>query len=97
MIGRTILHYKILGKLGEGGMGVVFKAEDIRLKRNVAIKFLPNYISANEEERIRFETEAQAAATLSHPNITTIYSIEESENYSFIVMELIDGIELKTK
>ena len=71
MIGKTILHYKILKKLGEGGMGVVYKAEDIKLKREVAIKFLPRYIAASDEERARFKIEAQAAAALNHPNIAT--------------------------
>lgn len=97
MIGKTILHYKILEKLGEGGMGVVYKAEDTKLKREVAIKFLPHHISSSEEERKRFEIEAQAAASLNHPNISTIYSIEESSSEVFIVMEYIDGIELKDK
>ena len=97
MIGETILHYKILEKLGEGGMGVVYLAEDTKLKREVAIKFLPHHISANEEERKRFEIEAQAAASLNHPNIATIYSIENSGDEIFIVMEYIDGIELKDK
>ena len=97
MIGETILHYKILEKLGEGGMGVVYKAEDTKLKREVAIKFLPHHISANEEERERFEIEAQAAASLNHPNITTIHSIDEANGEVFIVMEYIDGIELKDK
>ncbi len=97
MIGETILHYKILEKLGEGGMGVVYKAEDTKLKREVAIKFLPHQISTNEEERKRFEIEAQAAAALNHPNISTIHSIEESDSEVFIVMEFIDGIELKDK
>src|SRR3989339_1606023 len=97
MIGETILHYKILEKLGEGGMGVVYKAEDTKLKREVAIKFLPHHISANEEERQRFEIEAQAAAALNHPNIATIYAIEESNNEVFIVMEFINGTELGNK
>ena len=97
MIGKTILHYKILEKLGEGGMGVVYKAEDTKLKRKVAIKFLPHHISANKEERQRFAIEAQAAAALNHPNITHIYSIEELDNNMFIVMEYIEGVELKHK
>ena len=97
MIGKTISHYKILEKLGEGGMGVVYKAEDIKLKREVAIKFLPRFISANKEESQRFEIEAQAAASLNHPNITHIYAIEDTDDEMFIVMELIDGLELKEK
>ena len=95
MTGKTILHYKILKKLGEGGMGVVYLAEDTKLKRKVAIKFLPHQISANEEERKRFEIEAQAAAALNHPNIATIHAIEEADEQIFIVMEYIDGKELK--
>jgi serine/threonine protein kinase/Flp pilus assembly protein TadD len=96
MVGKTILHYKILDKLGEGGMGIVYKAEDSRLKREVAIKFLPHHISGNKEERHRFEIEAQAAAALNHPNIATIYAIENSESEVFIVMEYIEGKELKS-
>jgi len=97
MISKTISHYKILEKLGEGGMGVVYKAEDTKLKREVAIKFLPRFISSKKEVRQRFEIEAQAAASLNHPNITTIHSIEEVDDQLFIVMEYIDGIELKDK
>ncbi len=97
MIGETILHYKILEKLGEGGMGEVFKAEDSKLDRFVALKFLPHYISINSEERERFKIEAKAAAALNHPNIATIHAIEESEDQIFIVMEYIDGVELKDK
>jgi serine/threonine protein kinase/Tfp pilus assembly protein PilF len=100
MIGETILHYKIIEKLGEGGMGIVYLAEDIKLKRKVAIKFLPHHISANEEERQRFLIEAQAAAALNHPNIATIYAIEETDDLkwgkqAFIIMEFIEGKELK--
>lgn len=95
MIGKLILHYRILEKLGEGGMGVVYLAEDMKLKRQVAIKFLPRYISSNIEDRQRFEIEAQAAASLNHPNISQIYAIEETEDEMFIVMEYIDGKELK--
>ena len=95
MIGKTILHYKIVEKLGEGGMGVVYKAEDTKLKREVAIKFLPRYISSNKEQRQRFEIEAQAAAALNHPNIAHIYAIEDTDDEMFIVMEFIDGEELK--
>ena len=95
MIGKTILHYKILEKIGEGGMGVVYKAEDTKLKRDVAIKFLPKQIAINEEERQRFKIEAQAAAALNHPNIAHIYAIEDADDEMFIVMEYIEGKELK--
>ena len=97
MIGKRILHYKIIEKLGEGGMGVVYKAEDTKLKREVAIKFLPPQIAANSDERKRFEIEAQAAAALNHPNIATIHAIEHVEDQTFLVMENIDGQELKEK
>jgi serine/threonine protein kinase/Tfp pilus assembly protein PilF len=95
MIGSTILHYKILERLGQGGMGVVYLAEDLKLERKVAIKFLPKQISENTEERQRFKIEAKAAAKLNHPNIATIHSIEEADNELFIVMEYIKGKELK--
>ncbi len=97
MVGQTILHYKILEKIGEGGMGVVYLAEDSKLERKVAIKFLPSQISTNSDERERFKIEAKAAAALNHPNIATIHSIEESGDDLFLVMEYIDGIELKDK
>ena len=96
MIGNKILHYHIIKELGRGGMGVVYLAEDTKLKRQVAIKFLPHNISVNEEERKRFEIEAQAAAALSHPNIATIHAIEEQGDDIFIIMEYIDGKELKS-
>ena len=95
MIGKTILHYKILEKIGEGGMGVVYKALDTKLNREVAIKFLPHHIAPSEEERERFKVEAQAAAALNHPNIATIHAIEEVDGETFIVMEYIKGRELK--
>jgi serine/threonine-protein kinase len=94
MIGKSLLHYKILEKLGQGGMGVVYKAEDTRLKREVAIKFLPWHIASDEEARRRFESEAQAAAALNHPNIATIHAIEEVDDQMFIVMEYIRGQEV---
>jgi len=95
MIGREILHYKILEKIGEGGMGIVYKASDNELKREVAIKFLPSQIASRKEERERFKIEAQAAAALNHPNIATIHAIEQDNNDLFLVMEFIEGQELR--
>ena len=97
MIGKTISHYKILEKLGEGGMGVVYKAEDTKLKREVAIKVLPRQITSSDEERERFKLEAQAAAALNHNNIATVYEIHELEGEEFIVMEFIKGESLREK
>jgi serine/threonine-protein kinase len=95
MVGKNTLHYKIIEKLGQGGMGVVYLAEDTKLKRQVAIKFLPRHVSANKDERKRFENEAQTAAALNHPNIAHIYAIEETDEEMFIVMEYIEGRELR--
>ncbi|MGB2869186.1 MAG: protein kinase [Bacteroidota bacterium] len=97
MIGTTISHYKILEKLGEGGMGIVYKGEDIKLKRIVALKFLPQHLTDTQEERARFLQEAQAAATLNHPNVCAIHTIEEHAGQQFIDMEYIDGETLRSK
>ena len=97
MIGKTISHYKILKKLGEGGMGEVYLAEDTKLKRKIALKFLPSHLTADKEIIDRFEREAQAAASLNHPSICTVYEIDEAEGQSFIAMECIEGQSLKEK
>ncbi len=97
MVGKTISHYKILEKLGKGGMGVVYKAEDTKLKRTVAIKFLSPQSLGNEEERMRFVYEAQSAAALDHSNICTLYEIDEAEGQTFIAMAYVDGQNLEEK
>jgi serine/threonine protein kinase len=95
MIGKTISHYKILEKLGEGGMGVVYKAQDTNLDRIVALKFLPKYLLFDNEAKTRFEHEAKAASALDHPNIATIHEIDEVEGECFISMAYIEGKSIK--
>ena len=90
MIGKTISHYKILEKLGEGGMGVVYKAQDTKLDRFVALKFLPSHLTKSQTEKERFIQEAKAASAINHPNVCVIHDIQEHDDQQFIIMEYVE-------
>src|SRR5215470_2917901 len=97
MIRKTISHYEILEKLGEGGMGIVYKARDTRLDRFVALKVLPSHLLVSSEEVARFQQEAKAISSLNHPNIATIYDVDQSDGQNFLVLEYLSGGTVRSK